>query len=131
MAWSASHQLKSTCIILNLIQLTKFNIMENPFEEVLQEIRSLKSMYSDSMKVKAQNTINLPEIMSVEETAEFLRTTKGSIYQQVSKGTIPFFKPNERVLFRRSVLLNWLDQFKQIDIHTANQSCNDFMASKR
>lgn len=105
--------------------------MENQFETLAKDITLIKSVLLEMQKAKTQTNTNLPEIMSVEETAEFLRTTKGSIYQQVSKGTIPIIKRGERVLFSRTDLLKWLEQFKQIDIHSAKASNESFMASNR
>ncbi len=105
--------------------------MENPFETLAKDINIIKSMVLELQKTKVQTGSNFPEIMSVEEAAEFLRSSKSKLYQQTSKGEIPHFKQGSRVLFSRADLLKWLEQFKQIDIQTANASCDSFLASNR
>lgn len=49
------------------------------------------------------------EFLTVEETANYLRMSKSSIYKMVHKETIPFYKPSGgRVLFRREELDAWV-----------------------
>lgn len=49
------------------------------------------------------------DFLTVEETANYLRMSKSSIYKMVHKETIPFYKPSGgRVLFRREELDAWV-----------------------
>lgn len=105
--------------------------MSNPFEVISREVRGIKELILDQLKTNRKNAPELPEIISLEEAAEFLRSSKSKLYQLTSRNEIPHYKQGARVLFRRSELLQWLDKFKQIDIHSANDSCDSFMAAKR
>ena len=105
--------------------------MENPFENIVKEINSIKALILDNMKANRQPEQAQPEIMSIKETAEFLRLSESKIYQLVSRNEITHFKQGSRVLFSRNDLLQWLQQFKQTDNRTALKSCDDFIQSKK
>jgi excisionase family DNA binding protein len=47
-----------------------------------------------------------PEIMTLEETAEFLRVTPNLVYELM--GDIPCFELGGRILFRREAVQNWI-----------------------
>lgn len=47
-------------------------------------------------------------LMTAEEAARYLGFAKGTIYQKVSKGEIPYLKLGHSVRFRRSELDRWI-----------------------
>lgn len=53
----------------------------------------------------------LPVLLTVDETAELLRTTRRAIYIMVERGQLPgLTRIGRRVLFRADDLLDWLDR---------------------
>jgi len=53
----------------------------------------------------------MPELLTVEETAAYLRTTPKAIYNLVWKRQLPgVIRLGRRVLVKRTALLRWLDQ---------------------
>ncbi len=53
----------------------------------------------------------LPELLTADETAALLRTTRKAVYAMVERGLLPgVTRIGRRVLFRRENLLHWLDQ---------------------
>ena len=51
------------------------------------------------------------DLLTVEETADYLRTTPKAIYNLAWKGQLPgVVRLGRRVLVKRAVLLRWLDQ---------------------
>jgi len=53
----------------------------------------------------------LPMLLTVDETADLLRTTRRAIYVMVERGQLPgVICIRRRVLVRTAVLLHWLDQ---------------------
>jgi excisionase family DNA binding protein len=54
---------------------------------------------------------DLPLLLTVDETASLLRTTKSAIYAMVERGQLPgVTRLGRRVLVRSDALLRWLDQ---------------------
>jgi excisionase family DNA binding protein len=54
---------------------------------------------------------DLPVLLTVDETAEILRTTRKGIYAMIERAQIPgVTRIGRRVLVRSDVLLRWLDQ---------------------
>ena len=53
----------------------------------------------------------LPLLLTSDEVAELLRTTRPAIYAMTERGQLPgITRIGRRLLFRRDVLLDWLDQ---------------------
>lgn len=54
---------------------------------------------------------SLPLLLTVAETATFLRTTRKAVYAMVERGLLPgVTRLGRRVLVRSDDLLDWLDQ---------------------
>ena len=69
----------SICITPNQQQFSKFSIMENPFEALAKEINNIKVMLVDFQKINKQSDKAMPEILSLQEAAEFLRLSPSKI----------------------------------------------------
>jgi len=53
----------------------------------------------------------LPFLLSVDEAAELLRTTRKAVYAMVERGALPgVVRVGRRLLLRRDDLLRWLDE---------------------
>lgn len=53
-----------------------------------------------------------PEIMKVEEVAEFLRLDRNSVYEYTNRGLLPHRRVGRRLLYSRSALIVWLGTCK-------------------
>jgi PTS system nitrogen regulatory IIA component len=51
--------------------------------------------------------VTMPQFLTVEEVAEFLRVSPRSVYDWVYKGIIPHRKAGRRTLFLLSEILEW------------------------
>ena len=51
--------------------------------------------------------VTMPQFLTVEEVAEFLRVSPRSVYDWVYKGTIPHRKAGRRTLFLLDEILQW------------------------
>jgi excisionase family DNA binding protein len=53
----------------------------------------------------------LPVLLTAEETADLLRTSRKAVYAMAERGQLPgVTRIGRRLLVRRDVLLDWLDQ---------------------
>ncbi len=52
------------------------------------------------------------QILSVDETATFLNLSKSALYKKTSHKTIPCYKKNKRVYFKRKELEDWISTGK-------------------
>ena len=53
----------------------------------------------------------LPVLLTPEETADLLRTTRKAIYVMAERGQLPgVIRIGRRLLVRRDALVDWLDQ---------------------
>ena len=54
---------------------------------------------------------NLPPLLTVDDAAQLLRTTKKAVYVMIERGLLPgVTRLGRRVLLRSDRLLEWLDQ---------------------
>ena len=54
---------------------------------------------------------NLPVLLTVDDAAQLLRTTKKAVYVMIERGLLPgVTRLGRRVLVRSDRLLEWLDQ---------------------
>jgi excisionase family DNA binding protein len=57
------------------------------------------------------NSNQSPPLLTVDEAAALLRTTRKAVYAMAARGLLPgAVKVGRRLLIRTPVLLNWLDQ---------------------
>jgi len=54
------------------------------------------------------------ELLTVGETAEFLKISVHTVYQWKHLGKIPFVKLHGKLLFKRSELVDFIDGFRDI-----------------
>lgn len=53
---------------------------------------------------------------NIDETSEFIKMKKSSIYQLVFQRKIPFYKRGKILLFKRSELVKWIES-KKVDTY--------------
>ncbi|MBA2643148.1 MAG: helix-turn-helix domain-containing protein [Actinobacteria bacterium] len=58
-------------------------------------------------------TTTVTPYMTVAEAAEYLRWSKNAIYKLTAARAIPHHKHGGRILFRRDVLDEWLDEYRE------------------
>ena len=59
----------------------------------------------------------LPHLLTADEVAELLRTTRGAIYAAVARGQLPgVVRIQRRVLFNRAELLSWLTKRQALSL---------------
>ena len=62
-------------------------------------------------------TVELPRLLTVDEVADFLRTTRGAIYAKIRQGSLPgVIRISRRLLIDGAALLSWLDQRRTVSL---------------
>ncbi len=62
-------------------------------------------------RVERRRSPLLPILLTPDEAADLLRTTRRAIYAMVERGQLPgVVRVRRRVLIRRDALLHWLEQ---------------------
>lgn len=70
---------------------------------VRDELESIMS------EMKSQTS---PEYLDIEEAAQFTKLKVNTIYQKVCKNTIPNIHVGRKVIFKKSDLINWIENQK-------------------
>ena len=72
---------------------------------------SVTSLASEPRRVERRRQRPLPMLLTIDETADLLRTTRRAVYAMVERRQLPgVVRVRRRVLVRSQELLNWLDQ---------------------
>ena len=87
----------------------KTELEPQDIEAIAQRVADiLKPMFTRNGKPEDTDAL-----MTIDETAKFLRTSKGQIYQWVNSsqhglGTFPYYKAGKQLRFSKAELLKWL-----------------------
>lgn len=69
----------------------------------------------------------LPDVMTIEETAQYLRIAKSSLYKLAQEGKIPCQKVGRHWRFRKESIDRWLDENRMNELQKDD---NDHAVSK-
>jgi len=59
----------------------------------------------------SRQTETLPTLLTIDDVARVLRTSRGAVYAMAARGQLPgLTRIGRRVLIRADALLDWLDQ---------------------
>lgn len=86
--------------------------MENPFEIVLDKLSRIEMLLEDIHRnqVKAPKSDSRAEYLTVNEAADFLRVSTGSIYRYVMTGVLPKIKFGNKLYFDKDMLNSLLEK---------------------
>jgi len=86
-------------IILQLDSTELNKVIERGVRNVLKEL---------PLTTNQQPTQETDQLLTVKETAKFLKLSVPTIYSKVSKGELPFMKRSKRLYFSKMELLEYL-----------------------
>ena len=64
-------------------------------------------------KSRNENVRFMPEHLTIKQCAEYINYSEPAIYKMVANSEIPCYKIAGKLLFRKSEIENWLNDFKQ------------------
>jgi excisionase family DNA binding protein len=83
-----------------------FESLPRVVQELTQEVSQLKQLIiANEAKTPV---VPQEQFLNIQEASCFLNLSIATIYSKVSKGEIPYYKPNKHLLFSRSELVNYL-----------------------
>lgn len=94
---------------MDLIVTTKEDLAET-LKTILRTVLAEEKKITPIM-VKPQK-----EIINVEEACELINLAKQTLYGLTCKGKIPHFKRGKKLLFRRTELVEWLEEGRQLTV---------------
>ena len=71
------------------------------------------------------------EYMSIEDAAKFLILKKSTLYQLVFKRKIPFYKRTKILLFKKSELIDWVENNRVLTIAEIEENLNQKTIQER
>lgn len=83
------------------------NISEQEFKEFLKD--ALREILPEQLGASKKQ---LPEILDVQQAAEFLKLKINTLYEKTSRKLIPHFKKGNKLYFHLSELQAWITQGK-------------------
>ncbi len=81
-------------------------------------------------KVSEKPPSQLPEILTIEQASKLLNLAKPTIYTLTSKAKIPHFKKGKKLYFKRSELLQWIEQGKQKTVAEEQREMDEYLMKK-
>ncbi|MCO6174447.1 helix-turn-helix domain-containing protein [Flavobacterium sp. NRK F10] len=68
------------------------------------------------------------EILTLEESADYLCLSKSALYKMTSKKEIPFYNPGgKKIYFKKSELDNWVLNSKSISTEEIEDEINSYL----
>ena len=75
--------------------------------------------HSPAPRPARASTVAYPRLLTIDEVAELLRTTRGAIYAQIRRGALPgVIRLSRRLLVDGNALLDWLDDRRAVSLTT-------------
>jgi len=87
--------------------------MENPYQILLDEISLIKqqNVRIEALLLSQQqpSSIEPDRFLDVNEAANYLKLTRGTLYQYVHGGKLPVFKQGRKLRFSLKALREWVN----------------------
>lgn len=82
-----------------------FDSLPKAIASLFDEVKQIKSLILESSSGQQGD-----QLLSIQETAEFLHVQKQTLYSYVSKGSIPNHKRAGRLYFSKNDLIQWVKE---------------------
>lgn len=103
-----------------------FTLTIGEFIEVIKEVN--RELYREVLAEIVKPPEKEKELLTISEASELLMLSKSTLYQLNIRGKIPYFKKGKRVIYKRSELLDWLNQGKRMTKEDSLKKAEDDLA---
>ncbi len=102
------------------------SISKNELESLIEN--SVRKILNEN--VNGQNS-NDDGLLTVKETANFLRLAVPTIYGYIHLRKIPCFKKGKRLYFSKDALINWVKEGKLKTLSEIEQEANTYLLTRK
>lgn len=104
------------------------------FDQLPNEVNRLSKKLDSIERLLLERNEHTPtdqpdQLLTIQETAEFLSLTVPTIYSKVSKGQLPVMKRSKRLYFSRTELLEYLKAGRKKSNSEIASEANAFMSN--
>lgn len=106
--------------------------MNNPFELIEARLSSIENLMLDlKQPIKVDPTEQPEQLLTVQETAQFLNLAVPTIYSKVSKGELPVMKRSKRLYFSSTELMEYLKQGRKKSNAEIEQEAEAYLSNNK
>ena len=90
--------------------------MENPFELILNRLNAIEDLLRTLMKNDKGAvvfTASIPNVINLNQAAEYVSLSKSAMYKKTAERTIPHFKQGKKLYFKKSELMECITKSKK------------------
>lgn len=105
---------------------------ETNFDEIKKLLEDRFNQHQHHIQqLLKQNQLHQKELMTLDEVADYLDSSRSQIYKLSSSKKIPHYCPNgKRLFFRRAEIEQWAFSNKQTSKDEINQQAAEYLANK-
>jgi excisionase family DNA binding protein len=106
--------------------------MNNPFELIEARLNNIETLLLD-LKHDPKEQGEQPEtdeLLTVQDTAKFLRLSVSTVYTLISKGELPVMKRSKRCYFSKVELINYLKQGRRKTVSETASEADTYLNKK-
>lgn len=88
----------------------------------------IKGLHDRLDRIEQITLLGVKEVLDIDEAALFTGYSKGFLYRNTSERTIPHYKKNNKLLFKKSELERWLCGRKVLSKEEINSRADTYTA---
>lgn len=120
------------CLYQNLFDMDKTVFISLPIEDLQTVIIDCVNSCLKNNTQESKPTTEQPEqLLTVQETAQFLNLTVPTIYSKVSKGELPVMKRSKRLYFSSTELMEYLKQGRKKSNAEIEQEAKAYLSNNK
>jgi excisionase family DNA binding protein len=94
-------------------------------------IDCVNSCLKNNKQSSTQHQPETDELLTVQDTAKFLRLSVPTVYTLISKGELPVMKRSKRCYFSKVELINYLKQGRKKTLAETASEAEEYLKTKR
>ena len=108
--------------------------MNNPFEVIEARLNNIETLLLDLKHVpteQSKRSAEADELLTVQQTAQFLSLSVATIYGLIHKGELPTMKRSKRCYFSKVDLINYLKEGRKKTSAESAAEADEFLSNRK